>query len=61
MEKQIELKPCPFCGGKAEIRDGHIYLDEAVLIRCSECFVKTSHVLINHPRITSNGLDESTR
>ena len=56
-----ELLPCPCCGGKAEIRDGNVYLDKAVLIRCSVCLLKTPHILIDHPRLTANGLDESTR
>ena len=57
----IELMPCPFCGGKAEIRDCLCYLDNAVLIRCSKCFVKTEKILIDHPSYTIDGLDESTR
>lgn len=62
--KDAELKPCPFCGGKAKIRDCHVYLDEAVLIECPKCFVRTSRILINHPAYTNKSfpqLDESTR
>ena len=57
----IELMPCPFCGGKAETRDCFYCLDNAVLIRCSKCFVKTEKILIDHPSYTIDGLDESTR
>ena len=59
--KETELKPCPFCGGEAEVREGFVYADNAVLIRCQKCFVKTEKVLINHPKITYYGTDESTR
>lgn len=33
MEKQ--LKPCPFCGGKPEIRDTYCY--HAFAIHCTKC------------------------
>lgn len=59
--KETELKPCPFCGGDAEVREAYVYLDAAVLIRCSNCFVKTEKVLVNHPKLKYDGLDESTR
>ena len=32
-----DIKPCPFCGGKAEIRFGGPYS----IVRCSGCGVKT--------------------
>ena len=32
-----ELKPCPFCGGKAEIRFQPLYTFEGVRVRCTEC------------------------
>ena len=35
--ENIELKPCPFCGGKAEIHYQPIYTDNGVCIRCTEC------------------------
>jgi Lar family restriction alleviation protein len=56
-----ELKPCPFCGGEAELRDGHIYMDEMRIVTCTRCHVRTIPVVIDHPSITANGLDESTR
>ena len=55
------LKPCPFCGGEAIVKDGMIYVDKGVLVKCSRCFVKTNIVLIDHPRLKYDGLDESTR
>ena len=30
IEKQIELKPCPFCGGKAVTHDCGVFEDEAI-------------------------------
>jgi Lar family restriction alleviation protein len=59
--KETELKPCPFCGGEAEVKDCFVFLDKAVVIRCTSCFVRTKKILIDHPRLTADGLDESTR
>lgn len=32
-----ELLPCPFCGGKAEIKTQPIYMDMGVCAFCTEC------------------------
>lgn len=56
-----ELKPCPFCGGKAEMKKawGHA---EGWYIKCNKCKMKTMPILIDYPRITyMGGYDESTR
>lgn len=45
--KETELKPCPFCGGKAELHRSKVYLDDAVQIHCMECGVYTPKRLIN--------------
>lgn len=58
---KIELKKCPFCGGEAEIVKTHVYLDEARRVVCSGCQATTQRILINHPRMCGDGLDESTR
>lgn len=63
-EKKIELKPCPFCGSKAEIIDCNVYADKAKKIRCTGCKVYTPPILIDHPANSSKTypeLDESTR
>lgn len=39
--KETELKPCPFCGGKAEIHTQPIYIDMGVCIRCTECHARS--------------------
>lgn len=57
----IELKPCPFCGGEAEVRERHFCLDVGVKIKCTNCNIQTFGTLIDHPRFTPDGLDESTR
>lgn len=36
-ETQIELKSCPFCGGKAEVHYQPIYTSDSVCVRCIEC------------------------
>ena len=59
---KITLKKCPCCGGKAEIRKTHVYLDEARRVGCSVCHLTTAPILVNHPKMGGDGkLDESTR
>ena len=61
---EIILEKCPFCGGEAKIVKTHVYMDEARRVRCTQCYVVTPPVLINHPMVKigcHNDLDESTR
>lgn len=59
---KITLKKCPFCGGYAEIKKGHVMLDEARRVRCIGCSATTTPILVNHPKMGADGkLDESTR
>lgn len=55
------LKPCPFCGGEAELRDGNIYMTATKIITCKRCHVRTLPVQIDCPSMTDSGIDESTR
>ncbi len=32
-----ELKPCPFCGGTAELEDWKIVYESGTTIRCTSC------------------------
>lgn len=55
------IRNCPFCNGKAEVIDTHVYLDKAVRIGCTECHCVTKKILIDHPNISFEGTDETTR
>lgn len=60
--KNPDLKPCPFCGGEAEMKMGNVYCDKCYFVKCTICRCKTQFVIIDHPNITYTGdLDESTR
>lgn len=42
MENKTELKPCPFCGGKARLRkESHREYAATYSVTCQDCFVKT--------------------
>ena len=57
-----ELKPCPFCGGEAEIGDHITYVYVGKHIKCTKCLARGGFTLIDAPMMSKNGaLDESTR
>ena len=58
---KAELEPCPFCGGKAVMMECKVFLSDGVMVECSRCTARQAVKLIDHPKITVNGLDESTR
>lgn len=43
-----DLKPCPFCGGKARLRTANIFMDTGYRVECSTCGINTSLVLPGH-------------
>lgn len=56
-----DAKSCPCCGGDAEIKESAIYGENLVFVRCKSCGLRTRPVIVDHPVLTKNGLDESTR
>lgn len=47
-QKQVKLKPCPFCGGEATLnfeghRNGEPVRVRYIYIRCEECYMGTAH------------------
>ena len=45
MSERTELKPCPFCGGKAKVKENHIYTEAGLCVHCPECNVHTMTTL----------------
>ena len=42
---EIELKPWPWCGGKAEFKESRVYMDVGISVRCTECNLHTKVTL----------------
>lgn len=47
---EIKLERCPFCGGEAEMKKCGIICDEAYVVVCKECHVRTRMEFINRPK-----------
>ena len=39
-----ELKPCPFCGGKAQL--DHEGIETSSFVRCMECHARTRNIAV---------------
>lgn len=50
-----DLKPCPFCGGKADIKHGTIFMDETYMVRCETCFCMTNRFFVNNASLLPDG------
>ena len=37
------LKPCPFCGGRAEVKERNVFGGIHYRAECLDCFAKTYH------------------
>lgn len=44
MMGKLELKPCPFCGGKAEIATGSVFMWEHIIV-CKNCGASSKTVI----------------
>lgn len=42
MPQAPNLKPCPFCGGEAEIRKNTLWGREYYMIKCTRCHCSTN-------------------
>ena len=60
-ERHNELKPCPFCGGKATYGRCMTYTAEGWCVKCTKCGARSVPIYENLPTMTSGGLDETTR
>lgn len=57
----FELRPCPFCGGSAELIRKSLYIDRAWMVSCNMCHAQSSFYAVNKPNIIHGEVDESTR
>lgn len=55
------LKPCPFCGGRAGRIERRTYVTTGWQVQCTACRCATPPVWINSPVSFGDGVDESTR
>lgn len=46
---QSKLKPCPFCGGKAELRTASAYKTDFWVVKCSVCKAQTCRIYLDEP------------
>lgn len=61
MDKQYDIKPCPFCGGKAILERSHrAFIDaktcKVAFVRCSKCNARTSRVPLSKYGATSHSI-----
>ena len=41
-----KLKPCPFCGGEAVLKDSFLS-DDSFIVRCTKCYAQTDAFISN--------------
>lgn len=61
MANEIVLKPCPFCGGAAEIVEANIYLTKGWRVKCKTCKASSLPEYADSPHMTAFGPIETTR
>lgn len=44
---EIKLKPCPFCGGKGEIKNETVWNQTRSYVRCEKCFCQTDYIAVS--------------
>lgn len=51
MGKVADLKPCPFCGGEAALREQPIYVYNAIFAHCTNCKARVMEAFSDAPNI----------
>ena len=46
-----ELKPCPFCGGEASIKEQTVYVYNAIFAHCKNCKARVMEYFADAPNI----------
>ena len=53
-EKSVKLKPCPFCGGEAELQKYSKNVGESFAVVCKKCETRTTFFYVNR---SNSGVD----
>lgn len=59
MSDDPELKPCPFCGGEAELSCGFYNAVDYATVMCTDCGAKICFDSDHDPELTFDAMEEA--